>query len=390
MKKLLVTVIFFLAMSLVAQEIQLRVIKTSPYYNFVDNQYVGELQPGELISAKQNCWYGNVMHGIPRTLNFYFHMDNKEYFTYAKNLASPDTETLFGDDIFIDFGEFPFSYSDSIGRKIDFVGGSPKEMWIPAYYCDVLRSKYRETLTEYEPFLLQYNTGKYTPEFDDYEYWYNQVYDHITQGMYLFFNSVIFGDNNDIIFIVQNIVKTDYGYGVTCLGPKTVNLEDGPNFDWSLYPGGLVTLFLNVDGEYLDMYMGDTGHKFGTMVRVKEEFIRQYQRLIETNECDLTKVIWPCRADGSTDSPVESPVAENQEEFPVEAEPVPVAALPVPSEQAVPSAEPEPAAPVAAVESRSLPWIAIAGALAACGIMAAVVLRRKRRKAGGGSAGQGA
>jgi hypothetical protein len=126
---------------------------------------------------------------------------------------------------------------------------------------------------------------------------------------------------------------------------------------------------------------------------VDKAFSIEIVRLLLTNECDFSHITsWPRRADGSTDYPLpprESPVAENQEEFPVEAEPVPVAAEPAPSEQAAPPSA-EPAAPVAAVESRSLPWIAIAGALAACGIMAAVVLRRKRRKAGSGSTGQGA
>jgi hypothetical protein len=76
-----------------------------------------------------------------------------------------------------------------------------------------------------------------------------------------------------------------------------------PAFDWSNYTGSKTTLLLYVDGEYMDIYMGDTDHKFGTVVRVKEEFIVQYESLMETNTCDLANVIWPRRADGSMDYP---------------------------------------------------------------------------------------
>jgi hypothetical protein len=77
----------------------------------------------------------------------------------------------------------------------------------------------------------------------------------------------------------------------------------GANFDWSLYPGGEINLLLYVDGEYINMYINDISQKFGTLVRVKEEFIKQYEDLMETNICDLIDVIWPRRADGSMDYP---------------------------------------------------------------------------------------
>jgi hypothetical protein len=108
-------------------------------------------------------------------------------------------------------------------------------------------------------------------------------------------------------------------------------------------------LLLYIDGDYLDMYIDNTSRKFGTLVRVKDEFIKQFLSLmtlpaaeqrgsvvlqgmdimrvhtpskqivagskspqrggvwtrlrIKTNTCDLTSVIWPRRADGSMDYP---------------------------------------------------------------------------------------
>jgi len=64
-------------------------------------------------------------------------------------------------------------------------------------------------------------------------------------------------------------------------------------------------MILYVDGEYIDIYMNEINpsNKFGTIVRVKEEFIRQFMNLIFTGNCDLSKVHFPLRADGSMDYP---------------------------------------------------------------------------------------
>jgi len=82
-----------------------------------------------------------------------------------------------------------------------------------------------------------------------------------------------------------------------------------PYFNWDLCTGETVTMILHVDGEYMDIYINGTDlqHKFGTIVRVKEEFIRQYQYLIKNGNCDLTNVQWPRRADGSMDYSLPTP-----------------------------------------------------------------------------------
>ena len=64
-------------------------------------------------------------------------------------------------------------------------------------------------------------------------------------------------------------------------------------------PGDALTLFLHLDGDYLDIYADGNEILLGTFVKVKREFIKQYQSLIKTNTCDLTNVIWPSRKDGS-------------------------------------------------------------------------------------------
>jgi hypothetical protein len=65
---------------------------------------------------------------------------------------------------------------------------------------------------------------------------------------------------------------------------------------WDKYkPGDAMTLLLYLDGDYLDIYVDGNDILLGTFVKVKREFIIQYQSLIKTNICDLSKVQWPLR-----------------------------------------------------------------------------------------------
>jgi hypothetical protein len=137
--------------------------------------------------------------------------------------------------------------------------------------------------------------------------WYDIIYSGLDHGMKVFFNSVIYARYGNT-FLISNISKREYGYEVQCYGPREVRPEISPEFNWDIYPGDpemLVTLHLFIDGEYMDIYMNgvDDEHKFGSLIRVREEFIRQFQLLIKTGTCDLTNVIWPRRADGSMDYP---------------------------------------------------------------------------------------
>ena len=45
------------------------------------------------------------------------------------------------------------------------------ELWCPVYYCDVLQSKERDTLTRFEPELLKYNG--FSPAYMEDRFWYD-------------------------------------------------------------------------------------------------------------------------------------------------------------------------------------------------------------------------
>jgi hypothetical protein len=298
MKRIINIVLLLVSGSLLtaAQEVPSRVIQEIPYYDSNSDMYIGNLRSGEVVFTTNHIGRYSIGKSVQvSTFNVLVRLDTGgNYRTYAEGLVPRDTVSLFDEKILI-------TYEEMINPNGVYVN-LPNEMWIPSYYSDVLRSKDRETLVKFEPYLLQYNTED-TFGFGVPQRWYH-VRNHINPGMSMFYNSAIYIGSNS--FLVKSIEKTEYGYKVNCFGPEGENFEASKGilrFDWSLYPGGEIDLLLYVDGEYIDMYINDSLQKFGTLVRVKEEFTKQYENLLETNTCDLTNVIWPRRADGSMDYP---------------------------------------------------------------------------------------
>ncbi|MDR1838185.1 MAG: hypothetical protein LBQ93_01165 [Treponema sp.] len=224
---------------------------------------------------------------------------------FPKNLVPVATDELFDWDVFTDTTTFPYK-DRMLNKRIC------KEMWVPAHYADVLGSRDRETLPKYEPRLLDYDKNNGYEVIYGTSEWYDIKYSGIEVGMVTFFNSIIYtwaGGLGTSHLFIKTIEKFEHGYRVVCFLPDEISAEWMPYFNWDLCTGETVTLTLYVDGEYMEIYMNGTDpqHKFGTIVRVKEEFIKQYQDLIKKGVCDLTNVQWPRRADGSMDYSLPTP-----------------------------------------------------------------------------------
>jgi LPXTG-motif cell wall-anchored protein len=217
---------------------------------------------------------------------------NDGYGIHVKNLFPVNTEDVFGKEIIID-------YPSELGDV--------KEMWVPAYYCYVLNSEDRETLLKFNSTLKELGGPGY---------WYENFQSDIENGRCMFYNAAI-KIGNDTHLLVKNIKKTEYGYEVNCVEsvsdyrredeyPLTFYqpFQDTSEF-WDKYnPGDEMTLYLYLDGDYMDIYVDGKDLHLGTLVKVKKEFIQEYQGLIRNNTCDLSRITsWPKRADGSMDYP---------------------------------------------------------------------------------------
>jgi hypothetical protein len=213
----------------------------------------------------------------------------------AKDFHPLNTEYTFGADIFIDY---PMDRRALASRQVAgpaIVVGDTNKMWVPAYYRDVLAAQSRDMLVQLVPTLNLHTDGEFV--------WYDSTFADIQHGRAMFYNSII-RLGTDTHLPVRNIRRTDFGYIVDCV----VSILDRHNprhpifpesIFWKIYqPGDSLTLYLHLDGDYLDIYTANDIH-VGTFIRVGREFITQYQRLIRHNTNDLTNVIWPQRADGT-------------------------------------------------------------------------------------------
>jgi hypothetical protein len=272
-----------------AQNIEYRAIAKSAYAEtsaelYGEYSYWGEFQIGETVLPRIAS-YSSARRAKYPGMYLIFGNGISACFTNAKNFVPVDTHDVFEPDIVIDYQDDFFS-----------------DLWCPAYYCEVLVSKERNTRMKFESSLF---VNKFFPEYDEEKSWFDFEDYGIDDGRFVFYSSAMHF-NRKCNFLIEDINKISGGYAVKCISHYIGGvLPVDDNFAWDLIDDKKeITLLLLLDGDYMEIYVENKSNHFGTIVRVKEEFIRQYESLVETNNCDLTNVIWPRRTDGSMDYPL--------------------------------------------------------------------------------------
>jgi hypothetical protein len=257
-------------------------------YNAAEKNWV-ELKQGDMVESRNSVMFGRLT-GISASSHIVMSItkEDKELAVYAKDLKPGAAANSFASDIFIDYPEDIINNEPPFETKLI---GFVQEMWVPGYYSKILENRNREDLLYYEPYILE--SVDILP---DYENWYDVPFNNIQNGRSMFYNAVIqIGFDN--FFIVKDITKEEYGYTVTCIEAAQNGRNYAQGFNWSLIEKNtLFDLILIIDGDFLDIFVNNTDNYFGTLVKVKREFIAQYQNLIGYNDCDLGNIVWPQRS----------------------------------------------------------------------------------------------
>ena len=300
----LVFFVIFLPSTLLAQEQLIFVAARDTFARNVHTNEVIILYAGDIITTNANVTYGQITHHFEMNdyletrnhLVIIFSERSNTFMTFAKDFLPANTSDIFGEDIFIDF---PLEYPEPqimpvTGFPIGI--GDADKMWVASYSRDILMAKNRYILLEMFPALVWLNDHGF--------FWYEHSSPNIRSVRAMFYNSVIsMGLGTHLA--VRNIVKTYFGYMVECVISTNDSIFSfGRVFPESMLwethaPGDSITLFLHIDGDYMNIYVNSQDMFLGTFIRVGREFIAQYQSLIRTNTADLTNVQWPRRADGS-------------------------------------------------------------------------------------------
>jgi hypothetical protein len=179
--------------------------------------------------------------------------------------------------------------------------------WILQYYLDVLLSKNRDTLYQYEKiFIDAYNDPQMHWELGE---WYAS-YDAVCQDS-LFFTqtSILVGGFITQDLWITNTIRLENGYKFTV---KLFDID--PNTERKYYfnkytskipiDRSLFDIILIRDGKYIDMYLDTLDTYLARYVQVDKTIVNEVTTLIKTNTCDLSKITsWPRRVDGGMDYP---------------------------------------------------------------------------------------
>ena len=107
---------------------------------------------------------------------------------------------------------------------------------------------------------------------------------------------------DDEYYFVKKIEKTTDGYTIVCeledTNIKTTSYQD--NELEKLFEQKVIKYKIIQDGDYLNFYL-DTDQLVFTLILIDKSVAEQYEKLIQTNKCDFSKIIWPRHADGSCD-----------------------------------------------------------------------------------------
>jgi hypothetical protein len=178
--------------------------------------------------------------------------------------------------------------------------------WTNSYYLDVMQQGNKDVLFSYEPFWRD-SFYKYKNYFNDQsvtQEWYKIAYippfefGNIYAGLY-------FCAYNRYYFIFEKISINNkaFSFQAICTDKRIVFDETDTGKLFTL--NKKYNMMLKLDGDYLDVYVD--GKKTFSLIKLTKEIKEQFENLLEYNRCDLTKITFPKRANGSMDySPLDN------------------------------------------------------------------------------------
>jgi len=259
-----------------------RVIKDSKLYDG-NYYYRGDIKKGTLVQLRDTFisdgtnLSGNIVDfDYCCTINWY----GEERLIDLEAIVPAATKDLFDPDI----------VTTSLRKNGKY--------WTYVEDCDILFSRDRKTYYEKNKAAIEHYEQEVRGSYD------GPWYENVTIRPSAIYNvSITLNNDSRVTLLVKNIHKTANGYKVLTEVLKYDSFEYDASYKFikeTFIPKAEITLKIVRDGEYLHFYTED-GRTIISCALVDEEFATQYENLIQTNKCDLSRVTWPRHADGSCD-----------------------------------------------------------------------------------------
>ena len=257
-----------------------KVIRDTKIYDG-DYNYMGDLKKGQIVQL-WDCSVRNQSNNDKLNFNYSLRLkiDGKKRLVDACSIVPAATKDLFDPDI--------------LETTVEKNG----KYWTYVEDCDVLFSRDRKTYYEKNKAAIEHYEQEVRGSYD------GPWYENVTIRPSAIYNvSITLNNDSRVMLLVKNIHKTANGYKVLTEVLKYDSFEYDASYKFikeTFIPKAEITLKIVRDGEYLHFYTED-GRTIISCALVDEEFATQYENLIQTNKCDLSRVTWPRHADGSCD-----------------------------------------------------------------------------------------
>jgi hypothetical protein len=176
------------------------------------------------------------------------------------------------------------------------------DSYILAHLFDILKDKNRDAVYKYEPNAIkEYQKNKDDSENDWWyvcAYYFGGVRNLVLTNVCLEISNILGQETN---FSISTINKKSYGYKVNAICNSLTQYDPSCKIEELPIEKNKVDLLLKIDGDYIYIYLNTFDVLFGIFSRANDVTIKEYQRLMIDNTCDLSKVTWPRHADGTCD-----------------------------------------------------------------------------------------
>ena len=259
-----------------------RIIKNSNIYDG-DYNLVDVIKKDTLVKL-WNCFVTDQKNNdkLPFDYCTRININNQKRLIDYSSLAPSETEELFDE------------------KKITTYLNENRKRWIDKDTCDLLYSKDRNNFYKVNQQEID-SYESHRGEYDD--VWYN--YSYFFNCPELSFNNLYLKFCNNDFYLIAYVLKidsTEKGYSVKLELQGKGEIRQNYNKLYSFLPEETedFQLELEFDGDYMYVYHPNGSLMF-TNVIVDDSFCVQYESLIRTNSCDLSRVTWPHHADGTCD-----------------------------------------------------------------------------------------
>lgn len=268
---------YLFSMSVFSQEIIYRVKKGTVYENGDCEKF--EMENTEIISLKKYDSEG------------YFYIKPVNYTFNKFEVTIRDDKRRY------------FDGSIELSDSVKFVKSNEEaNVYIPYYYLNALKNKDKQIIFQNQP---DWNYFKNTYQTLEGEKFYDTFSPESLSLGNLF---VYFTMHN--FYLIESVEYEDGVYKIKLYRSPFDSVGDESKFQYEQpYPSSYmsykdeneITLLLEFDGDYLDIWINKKDIHMGKYFLMTESTAQEIQKLVKTNDCNLANVYFPRHSNGTSD-----------------------------------------------------------------------------------------